>query len=72
MEVMTQESKQKTCTCVHHKTGPALIIIIGIVLILSAFVTISLRIQALVYGVCIIVLGVTRIKGRTCGCCNKA
>lgn len=60
----------KTCNCVHHKIGPWMVILIGIVLILAAFDILTSMWVWLIVGVLLVVKGGTKLNASKCNCCN--
>ena len=59
-----------TCKCPHHKMGPWMLILIGIVLLLGAFNILDGMVQMIIVGVALIVIGATKLGGANCKCCN--
>ncbi len=57
------------CNCPHHMIIPAMIILIGVVALLGAFNILTSMWVSVLWPIFVIVIGVTKIKSRSCKCC---
>ena len=67
-----QQTANDLCRCPHHKMGPLLIILLGVLWLLSALGVISLDIVAIVLPIVIIVIGLMVLFKGECTCCSKS
>lgn len=58
------------CKCPHHKVVPVLIVLLGLVFLLQAMGTISSDFASLAWPVVIILIGLQKLFGGMCSCCN--
>ena len=71
MEQMGGGDMSKVCNCPHHKVVPFAIMLIGLVLILEAFSIFTGMWPTVIIGAMLVVIGVVKLKGRNCKCCQK-
>jgi hypothetical protein len=64
-------SDKKVCNCPHHKVGPWLIILIGVILLLGVLDILTYRGILAIVGILAIAIGITKLNGHKCGCCSK-
>ena len=59
----------KVCNCPHHKAIPVIILLIGLVILLSAFNLWSGQAETIVIGLLVIIAGFVKLKSASCKCC---
>jgi hypothetical protein len=64
-------AKCSTCSCVHHKTVPALIVLLGLLFLLEAFSVFSAKVVGIVWPILLILIGLQKMFGHCCKCCSK-
>lgn len=64
------QTNSRSCKCPHHKMGPVLIILLGLLWLLSALDVISLNIVSITLPVIIIVIGLMVLFRGDCPRCN--
>jgi hypothetical protein len=57
------------CMCVHHMTGPIIIIAVGVIMLLSVLGVLQGRGAGIALSVVVIILGVMMAMKRSCRCC---
>lgn len=59
----------KTCTCMHHKIVPILVVLFGLLFLLGAFGTVSARTVEVGWPILVILAGLMKMSERMCKCC---
>jgi len=59
----------KVCNCPHHKVIPIIVLLIGLVVLLSAFNIWSGQVETILIGVLILIVGFVKLKSASCKCC---
>ncbi len=57
------------CRCHHHKIIPALVVLIGLTFLLGSLNILTGSAVSIIWPVLVIVGGLSKMFGRTCGCC---
>lgn len=65
---MNHTNTQSHCTCAHHKTMPAFLILIGLSFLLTHFNIISENLNAIVWPSLVVLLGLSKLRGGSCKC----
>jgi len=65
---MNHTNTQSHCSCSHHKTLPAFLVLIGLSFLLANLGIISAEVNSFVWPILIILLGVMKLKGGSCKC----
>jgi hypothetical protein len=68
---MQQTANDGACNCPHHKMGPLLIILLGLLWLLSALNVISINIVSIILPIIVIAIGLMVLFKGECRCCNK-
>lgn len=59
------------CACVHHLTGPIIIIAIGVIMLLSVLGVLAGRGAGVALSAVVIIWGIMLAFKRSCRCCGK-
>lgn len=60
------------CKCPHHKMVPLCIALIGLVFLLQALGMIGVAFAEIAWPILLILIGLQKMSGGMCKCCNKA
>ena len=69
VETAAPGANKPRCMCVHHMTGPFIIIAVGVIMLLSVLGVLEGRGAGIALSVVVIILGVMIIMKRSCRCC---
>lgn len=61
----------KVCYCPHHSVVSWCLIVMGVAVLLSAFNILTFMGLYVAVGILLIIIGIVKIGGRKCGCCNN-
>lgn len=62
----------RTCQCKHHSFVPGLVVLFGLTFLLEAFGSLSAGTVSVIWPILVILAGILKMTGRSCGCCKKA
>jgi hypothetical protein len=66
------QASESKCGCVCHKMSGVLIVLIGLTFLLSALNMLSPRAVEITWPILLILLGLKKMCGGMCKCCNAA
>ncbi len=69
---MNHMNNASHCKCSHHKVGAVLIVLFGLTFLLGAMGVVSGMFVSYAWPILLIVLGLTKLMGGSCGCYAKA
>jgi len=58
------------CSCPHHKAIPALVILFGLLFLLEALGSVSMRTVSIIWPLIVIVAGIMKWTAKGCKCCS--
>jgi hypothetical protein len=67
-----QQMSNNACNCPHHKMGPLLIILLGLLWLLSALNVVSMYALSIILPIVVIAIGLMVLFKGECQCCEKS
>jgi hypothetical protein len=68
---MEQMSNRGKCACPHHKLGPLVIIVLGLIWLFNELGALSWHTTSIILALLVICIGFKKMVMGKCGCCGK-